>query len=204
MKKPRSFLGLSALLACSLSMSAQGATLLTQLSDPARAAYGGTVGITFTVGNTDLSVTALGFQDAGNDGVLNGSHQVAIWNSAGTQIALATVSSGTSQSNYIYTALASAVTLIKGQTYTIGANTSGSDNWTDASTAAGVAISGDVTGGNSYYVSGGFSRPTSPGTPGDPLRWGPANMQYSLVPEPSAALLGGLGVLGLLRRRRLA
>lgn len=36
----------------------------------------------------------------------------------------------------------------------------------------------------------------------DEVRWGDSFNDVTLVPEPSAALLGALGLLGLLRRRR--
>ena len=41
------------------------------------------------------------------------------------------------------------------------------------------------------------------GNPGFNNFTAPSAVSYTIVPEPSAALLGGLGVLGLLRRRRI-
>jgi hypothetical protein len=49
---------------------------------------------------------------------------------------------------------------------------------------------------NAYFSLGGYST-TSAGT-----IWNVDNLNITTIPEPSAALLGGLGLLALLRRRR--
>jgi hypothetical protein len=49
---------------------------------------------------------------------------------------------------------------------------------------------------NAYFSLGGYS------TTGAGTIWEVDNLNISTIPEPSAALLGGLGLLALLRRRR--
>lgn len=190
------------MLAGMLTITGHGATLLTQINAASRSDHSGTVGLVFTVGGSNLSVTALGFQDSLDNG-LTSSHEVGLWDSTGNLIASVTVPSGTSgtlSGNYRYAAI-SAVTLIANQQYTIGAQVfNGGDAWTDSGAGAGLSISTDVTAGGDRFMTGGFARPTTDGA-GHDLRWGPGNMQYSVVPEPGVALLGGLGALALLRRR---
>lgn len=190
--------------------AAHAATLFTQNLAPDRNNFDGTIGMQFTVSAatssfTGLSVTALGFQDADGDGLLS-AHTVGIWNSIGTLIASASISAGTGatlDANYRYVNLVTPVLLLAGQTYTIGARVfNGGDAWTDSNEQANFTLSSYVTA-NADLRNGvaNFSRPTTDGG-GDNLRWAPANMQFTAVPEPSAALLGGLGLLALLRRRR--
>ena len=183
---------------------ANAATLLTQTVAPNRHDHTGMIGMVFTVGASSLSVTSLGFQDAGGDGLVQ-SHQVGIWDSAGNLVTSATIAigGGTLVDNFRYVPV-TAVTLTAGAQYTIGAtvaNAGVEDVWTDAGFGPGFTISADVTPNGDVYNSAGFSRPTLNGN-GHDLRWSPGNMQYTVVPEPSAALLGGLGLLALVRRRR--
>jgi len=54
----------------------------------------------------------------------------------------------------------------------------------------------EFTGTSTYFSNGGFGPPAG----GD--RAGLGEVAFAVVPEPSAALLGGLALVGLLRRRR--
>lgn len=190
------------------------ATLLTQQTAPNRSNHTGTIGFKFTVtaatsSFTGLSVTSLGFQDAGGDG-LTSAHTVGIWDSTGALVTSATIASGTTaelDANYRYVNLSTPVLLLAGQTYTIGATVfNGGDAWTDAQGApADFTLSSFATASadvyNSSTVVTPFVMPATDGA-GTNLRWAPGNMRFTAVPEPSAALLGGLGVLALFRRRR--
>ena len=79
------------------------------------------IGYTFTVGATQLYLTHLGhFQDSGLGIFTSGSRSVGLYNSGGTLVASATVSSGaTLESNFVYNTITSAITLAPGTTWTI-------------------------------------------------------------------------------------
>ncbi|MGZ8898958.1 MAG: DUF4082 domain-containing protein, partial [Limisphaerales bacterium] len=80
-----------------------------------------TYGWRFAVGDTPISVTHLGYFDAGLNG-LTDSHMVGIWDSAGTLMTQATVPSGTEGTlvnSYRFT-LATPATLDANTTYFIG------------------------------------------------------------------------------------
>lgn len=72
-------------------------------------------------------------------------------------------------------------------------------NPTDASGAAGYFSTSAAT--TATQVGAGFF--TGSGTAADAGSTAVRSAQFQIVPEPSAALLGALGALGLLRRRRI-
>jgi hypothetical protein len=180
----------------------------------------------YTVGNSfivsalsDLQVTGLGVMDVASDGFL-GTVQVGLWDSTGTNL-LASITSGFSAGNptvgnYRFQTLGAPVTLTANTTYLIGALIGGPGNgnfetFIDNSGAAAItttsAAATYLTLGNSTFnVGAALAAPTTSG--GTPIgRWGPANLQFAAVPEPSTyAALAGLGALGfaVLRRRRQA
>lgn len=194
-----------ALLAGLMSLTAHGATLLSISNANARDNRTTNVGGSFVVGSSDLSVTSLGFQDFDDNGLV-GSHAVGLWTSGGTLLATVSVPSGTGATlldHFRYVTLGGAVTLTAGQTYFIGAHVTnaGGDSWSDGA-AGTVTPSPSIGSYNATFTDGAsLTRPTGDGGAPD-TRWGPANMQFTVVPEPGAALLGGLGALCLLRRRR--
>lgn len=198
-------------------MLANAATLFSVAAGGApagnRGAFAGVVGNEFTVGAADLLVTALGFEDAGLDG-LNGSHEVGIWNvGGGALLGSATVTNADPLDGaWRFAQLGTSITLIAGQSYRIGGHTGGTDNFTDADFTGGVptpfsistdaALSNGALTSSNRFVPGAFAFPTNDGTLSD-LRWVPANAQYTVVPEPGAGVLAALtGSLLLLRRRR--
>jgi hypothetical protein len=204
-----------ALLAGLVTVSSHADTLLTQVAAPNRNNFDGTIGIRFTVANTtagvdNLLVTSLGFQDAGLNG-LTTSHQVGLWRVSDSFLMASTVVSsgtaGTLVGAYRYGSDFAGVTLLEGVTYELGALvTNGGDSWTDSS--AGLSMNPAATVVGDVYRSGttfGFSNLDGGG---DNLRWAPANMQFTAVPEPSTYGMMGAGALAAVafvrRRRKLA
>ncbi|MBX3231854.1 MAG: DUF4082 domain-containing protein [Labilithrix sp.] len=123
---------------------------------------GATVGFTFTVGKRDLAVTSLGvFQGTG----LTGSHEVGIWDDAGTLLGSVTVKAGaesTLDGEYRYESLT--VTLAKNQTYTVGAFFPGMSTERILVVASDSTVPHLTFGGSrqtSLILGGGsFARPT--------------------------------------------
>ena len=169
-----------------------------------------TIGSSFTVTTSGLSITHLGVQDvniatanAGTDGFTS-SITVSLWTGNGATLLGSAVVTGTETlvGSYRFLELTNPISLTSGSSYLIGAYMGGGgERWIEghpgsrfASGTAGITL-------NSSNFAGGNAAPTSVGGTGALVgRWGAANA--IIVPEPGAALLGGMGLLGLLRRRR--
>jgi hypothetical protein len=150
---------------------------------------------------TDIAVDSLGYLDNGQDG-LAASHEVGIWNSAGTLLFSTSLSTGTlagpvlANSQFSYSAI-TPLFLAAGDTYTIGAESDPSDNWiydpsgTQTSSAPSLLT---VSSGGFYITSGGFAEPTNTfGNHYDIVNF-TAVEAGSATPEPSSL---GLAVVGL-------
>ncbi len=72
------------------------ALLLTKsgVSTGTRDNFTGTIGNRITIGSSDVTVNALGYEDEGADGLAI-AHQIGIWTASGTSLTSATVASGT-------------------------------------------------------------------------------------------------------------
>ncbi len=156
-----------------------------------------TYGWKFTVGDTPLSVSRLGFFDAGLDG-LTDAHQIGIWDTGGNLITQATVPSGTGGSlvgAYRFE-LASPATLSANTTYHIGAH-SPAPNDTAIMFEAPQTYASEITYlGASYAPVSGFAPPSTSYGASHGV-FGP-NLEFTPVPEPEHyALLFGFGLLGL-------
>jgi hypothetical protein len=184
-----------------------------------------TIGSIFQVNVTGVQITHLGVMDADNpgdagnngfadsDGFANdGTISVGLWSWDGTTATLLTPvtftvgTTDTYSDGYRYAALTTPVDLVSGQQYILGARVGAGIEWFldgGANPAQFSTTPGDFTLIKSTHNNGGaFSvAPTIDGT-STLGRWGAANAMYTIVPEPSTALLGGLGLLALLRRRR--
>ena len=161
-----------------------------------------TYGWRFSVGDTPISVTHLGYFDAGLDG-LTDSHQVGIWDSAGTLMTQATVPAGTEGtlvSAYRFT-LAAPATLEANTTYYIGGlSPSASDTHImfDAPQTYASQITYDRA---TYSQLTGFASPNTPFSATHGV-FG-ANLQFTPVPEPHHyAMFTGLGLTGFFLVRR--
>lgn len=152
---------------------------------------------------SDISVTHLGFFDAGRDG-LSGDHLVGIFDSTYKNLGYTTVPSMSNggSSYFLYTLLLSPIALSSGETYYILGDT-GSEKYTwdtvgfymaadinylsDASIWGYADLQGDITGSVIY---------ADPGVDDNGI-FGP-NFKYMPVPIPSAVWLLSSGLIGLL------
>lgn len=168
------------------------------------------IGWVFTV-NSDITLTGLGAYDNGSLANFPQDQQVGLWNStSGVLIASAYVGSdqGSVQIGYWgFTAIAG-VTLIAGDSYTVGSQGGGPDTWSDP-TAVGSNITYDWA---EYWDTGASNSPLEQPTnatafPSDAAGDFGGNIEYTSgdsTPEPGTMflLVPGLGLLALVRRKR--
>ena len=189
--------------------SASAANLRVPTIDVNRNDYTGSLGYKFTSTTSTTVINSLGFVDANSDG-LNTSHLVSLFEVSSGEtynlLASVTVGAGTSgflDGGYRWATIPS-ITLsnIAGSAYIVMAQVvlGDGDNWGDS---AGFDSSIGSLG------SGSLVSPTSLGNPHNfsselnnaPPSYNPGNIS-TLIPEPATTLLGALGMLALLRRRR--
>jgi len=224
-------MALTALAVAGFATSANAAVLL---SSPGSANLrtdlpGAVVGYSFIVGNTSLTVSDLGFFDAGTNGLVD-SHEVGIWTGNGANLlASVTVGNGTSGTligDWRYAAI-TPITLTNNTQYLIGARLSAGDPWLNqgnnvqangTNVGVGGAFNSALTAADPAYNFAGTYNSSSIGNPGQPFAILPpnvvttngqpyptSNFQYTLVPEPSTlalAVVGSLVMLVALRRMR--
>lgn len=167
-----------------------------------------TFGYEFTVGSQDISVNALGIWDSSAGVGLIDSHDVGLWDAFGLLLTSVTIPSGNSStlsaSGFWYEPISGSVTLYANTTYVLGAKYP----VTAPSIDTGVAL---ATTTSDPEITLGDARRTSSMTFDFPDvivgglndgYFGP-NMDYTVVPEPATWSLLGLGLLALVRSRRL-
>ena len=161
----------------------------------------------------NILVDSLGYLDVGQDGLATG-HQVGIWNSVGTLLASATVTTGDSTlsgavlagAQFRFTPI-TPVLFLSGQTYTLGAGDDSSDNiyadFSGSQTSNAPSLL-TVSSVGYYNVTSGFADPTN--TIGNHYDVGNFTALAATAPEPSSAALTTLALAGILavgfRRRR--
>lgn len=157
-----------------------------------------TLGYSF-VANTPLAAVGLGAYDAGHDGFTT-NHEVGLWDSMGNLLATTTVTSaGTLIGDFRYAAI-SAVSLNAGSTYYVGASDFGAGEtytlYGNVTAAAGITYSNSA-----FMLGAGLLFPSNAG-PVNGYYGG--NVLLAAVPEPEtyAMLIGGLALLGAMRRRQ--
>lgn len=164
-----------------------------------------TTGFKFTALQT-VSVTALGFHDDQLNGLVS-AHEVALYNTSGTQLALATVPVGTAApliGQYRYATLASSFQLQAGTQYVLAAYTNANDGYRSNGTPTSDPQISISTAGAFYNYGSSLAFPTT--TFAAANFYGTANMLLvAAVPEPSTWVmlcLGLLAVAGVARRRQ--
>jgi hypothetical protein len=217
-------------LAQTAAYSFTGGTVRNQSPTP-NDPFGGSIGFTFTTGASPLLVSSLGIFNGNGVGVgLHDSHQVAIYNLGGTQLALATVAAGsvgsadTNGTVFAYTALGTPIQLLANTQYEVMAyvpktvqGTHAGDPFVDA-VAPGIG-NGGTSGLATFsplltYTQNRYDTGTSGnvafGAAGNNNfgqndgYFGP-NLLVAAAPEPSSIVLfGSLGLtsFGLIVRKR--
>jgi hypothetical protein len=190
--------------------------------------FTGVVGFRFTSTNVTTEIKYLGFVDQGGDG-LNAPHQVGLylWDGAGYKLQRsATVAAGTGadlHNGYRWVSIPTITLSDPGVTFWIVAATVANgdgDNWGDSFTPfvppfpnqfvpsnAGtldpaIGALNFAPGDAGYWGVGSLSSPYLSYAPGGHYSFYNAGNIATAIPETSTAVLGGLGTLLLLRRRR--
>ena len=206
--KKKVFAVLAAVLLAVVFMPAAALADLTYASSPIgdQSWYSGgadaTYGTSFTNSNA-FTVAKLGFFDVGGDGLAY-SHDVGIWNAAGTLLGKVTIAAGTTApiaDGFRWANLASSVLLSAGNTYIIGA-TMAKDNSSDlmgnsAKINSPFTLVSDLYHDNVNLETGLQKPDTTWQSP--PTGWYGPNIA---TPIPAAVWLLGSGLVGLVAIRR--
>jgi hypothetical protein len=173
--------------------------------------FSGSVGSTFTSISASTVINRLGFYDAGGDG-LAAAHTVGLylWDGSAYQLQTsATISAGTGATldgGYRWVSIADyTLSNLNSQYYLVMATMTNADGdaWGDVQTFPTNPIG--TMDARGWWSTGGITATFTPNLVGNGYA-GLGDVYYAgnlgYIPEPSTALLGGLGMLALLRRRR--
>jgi MYXO-CTERM domain-containing protein len=175
------------------------------------------LGYQFTSINATTTINFLGYNDADGDGLL-ASHKVSLWELDGGPnyklVAFTTVAAGTVNAldgGYRWGSIAGVtLTNLTANGYIVMAETIiGGDKWGDNDSAVfnptigSAGTSGLVSNGLTFAAVGNVHTFLSGEQNPNPAHtYNGGNIATSIVPEPSAALLGALGLVSLVSRRR--
>lgn len=169
----------------SVSLSVGQELLFTSPGGSERSdADGVTIGIRFTVGDSNLIVSALGVWDKGGDGLLS-AHDVGLYTDAGSLITNATVPSGTmaALTNGVFriVELGGTVTLTAGAQYRVGSLQAGSEPFFEGS----ATLTTHITNAERCYANGGGSLVFPVTTPGGAHNgYLQPNLVFTVQPPP--------------------
>lgn len=202
MNPTSSFLGFAggALFLAAAHQAQAQVALLDPVSWTSTFGGGFTLGYSFTVGPSDLTVTEMGYFDRFHGGFAS-SYDMGIWDSIGALVASATVPSGTDaplSGDYRYVGLGTPVVLQSGHIYTVGGRGTGADSQFEAGTATlnGATLVNDALFDNSHPS---LFQPLSTGVG----NFFEVNLMLAPIPEPAAyPAVVGLAVLGFGAWRR--
>lgn len=193
-----------------LALSAQAQLIMGVSGGDPLSVGPGMAGFEFQVGSQPLTIMTLGVFDEFNDGVLNSSHTVGIWD-ANTQTLLGKTvvapQTAVEVGSFFFANLLAPVTLQAGHTYRIGAQYADIDLDLARGNipAGGVTANSDITLKDAYLSSGsGFGFPDL-NVSGANLGFIGPNAGFTAVPEPAtwgAITAGALALWAALRRKK--
>lgn len=155
-----------------------------------------TIGWEFKI-SAPVTVTSLGFYDFGGDGLF-GDHEVGIWNTSLQNLLVSAVVGSSDPLDQGFRWISISPYELAVGTYRIGASINVYDENYDnyISNADSLSLTAPVTYSGAVFSSDGYAYPNEIGYTNNG-RFGP-NFKFttSSVPEPSTALLLGIGLAG--------
>jgi hypothetical protein len=152
-----------------------------------------------------INVTHLTFWDNGGDGLAQ-SHDVGLWDSAGTLLASTTIAAGTANAldvnGKFRIGAISTVHLAQGNNYVVGAVFLSGSADLQAINMVGLTTPPQISYGQTRFNNNGSSTLSFPTSTISQIGLPGGSFQFTAVPEPATIAALGFGALAMLRRRR--